>query len=404
MRSQRVGNGHRLTGIFSLSLCLALLGIIILGVTERTDAASVTGSLPEIKVFSAAPLTLPDGSSSLYTFVVSGATNMRVVEAGEIIKEINSPPDTTLNGTVKGRTTYEIRVDSINTFDTVLIAKNGSGEQKKTLTLSFATVLPQQSTSLAPGSDNQTKARTPKWGPQSSTSPTIAASTLSITTRDAPQFAKCPTNCNNCLRPDEAAARGFTQRCSEQPCYYSPDNQQKWYCYSEPKGWCCKEGQAGQAGQVVEATKSECAQAGGGYWSTDKNEAIQACQPLGWCCRNGQIAQTTRAECSQVGGQYWSTDKNETIQACQPVGWFCSGGSLYQGTQAQAAQAGANWYATQAQAAQACQPPCWCCSGGKVYQTTQAACTRAGGACYSTESQATAACRGAGTLTPKLVR
>lgn len=382
-----------------------MLGIIIPGTAERTDAASAIGSPPEIKLFSAVPLILPDGGSALYTFVVSGATNLKVVEAGEIIKEINSPPDTTLNGNVRGRTTYEIRIDSINTFDTVLIAKNGSGEQKKTLTISFATLLPPQSATLVPPvSDNQTKVRTPKWGPQSSASPTITTSILSITTRDAPQFAKCPTNCNYCLRPDEAAARGFTQRCSEQPCYYSPDNQQKWYCYSEPKGWCCKEGQAGQVGQVTEATKSECAQAGGNYWSTDKNEAIQACQPAGWCCRNGQIAQTTRAECSQVGGEYWSTDKNETIQACQPVGWFCSGGNVYQGTQAQAAQAGATWYSSQAQAAQACQPACWCCSGGKVFQTTPAACARSGGACYSTQSQAASACRGAGTLTPNLVR
>ena len=115
MRSWNSGNSQRLTGIFRLCLCLAVAGIIILGAADRTDAASATGGLPVINVFSADPITLKDGDSATYTFEVSGSTDMKVTEDGVIIKEIKSPPNTTLKGTVKGNTTYEIRTNNINT-------------------------------------------------------------------------------------------------------------------------------------------------------------------------------------------------------------------------------------------------------------------------------------------------
>jgi len=38
-----------------------------------------------------------------------------------------------------------------------------------------------------------------------------------------------------CLKPDEAANLGYTEKCSEEPCNYSLDDQQFWYCYSKPE-------------------------------------------------------------------------------------------------------------------------------------------------------------------------
>jgi hypothetical protein len=387
MRVSNFRAAYRFTSIFRLCLCIAVIGVIILVAADRTIAAtSVSGSPPEIKIFSADPLTLKDGGAALYTFVVSGATDMQVTEAGAIIKSISGPSSTNLKGTVKGRTTYQIRIGNSNTFETVLVARNRSGVQKKTLTLSFETKLPSKSAAGSTGqagSDNQTKARTPKWGPQSLSSASFTRATTS--THNAPKFAECSSNCNYCLRPDEAAARGFTQKCSEALCYYSPDNQQKWYCYSKPATvWCCHDG------KVVETTKEKCAEAGGTYYATEA-EAVKACQQvIGWYCSGGKVSQGTQAQARQVGAA-WYTTEAEANRAC--MGWYCSGGNVYPGTQSQAAQAGAAWYTTQAEATKACEQACWCCTSGRYGQTTTDACAKMGGTCYSTQSRAAAGCQ-----------
>jgi hypothetical protein len=416
---------HQLTGISRLLLCLVVFSIIILGSDESFAAAAPTGSPPEIRVFSAAPSTLKDGSSALYTFVVSGATNLQIIEAGAVIKTISSPASTNLNGAARGRTTYQIRTGNSNQFETLLIAKNSSGEQKKTLTLMFETKLNPASTGLFPaGSDNKTAARTPKWGPQSSgQAPFTAssASTVSTLSNWPPQFAQCPASCNYCLRPDDAAARGFTQRCSDQPCYYSPDNKQKWFCYSKPPTvWCCKDGKA------YETTKEDCALAGGSSYATEAEaikacqqvvgwycsggnvyqgtqaqanqagatlyasqaEAVQVCQRLaaGYCCRDGQVGQTTQSQCAQLGGDWYAT-QSQAIQACQAAGYCCRDGQVGMATQGQCSQYGGTWYSTQAAASRACQPAYWCCNNGQVYQTN----TYSTG-CYKTLAEAQQAC------------
>ncbi len=383
MRSWNSGNNKRLAGIFRLCLCLVVAGIIILGAADRTTAASsAAGSLPVINVFSANPLTLKDGDSAKYMFEVSGSLDMKVVENGVMIKEIKSPANTRLKGTVMGMTTYEIRSNNSNKFETTLEATNSTGTQIKTLTLSFVTVLPPISATQSAGpkgSDN----RTPLWGPQRS-APASSTSSTALSPHNespyVPTFAACPGDCN-CLTPDQAAQYGFTQKCSEQRCF-SADNGVKSYCYSEPSGWFCS------GGKVQPGTKAQATQAGA-TWYANQADAVQACQPVGWCCRGGQIAQTTQARCSLAGGDYWSTDENQVIQACQQMlGWFCSGGQVYQGSQAQAAQAGATWYANQAQALRACQQTYWCCRNGEVYQSTSPA-----EGCYTTQAQAVQACQ-----------
>ena len=387
MRLSGFGWVHSMNSPLRLCLCLAVVGVIILGAAERTAASSATGSLPEIKVFSAEPLTLKDGGSALYTFVVLDATNIQLIEAGEIIKEINGLPSTTYKGKATGRTTYQIRTGSSNTFDTILVARNGNGKEVKTLTLSFDTKLQPKTTSLIPpvSGSASTTARTPKWGPQSSASVPSTPSDTSPASNWPPQFAKCPSGCDYCLKPEDAASHGFTQRCSEQPCYYSPDKTQNWYCYSQSATvWCCS-----RDGKVYQATKDQCAQAGGSGYATEA-EATRACQPVGgYCCKDGQIVKATKTQCAEAGGSYWSTDQGQAMQACESPGYCCRNGQLTPATQSQCAQVGGYWYATQAEAIERCQKVTyWCCSNGQVYQTTN---YTAG--CYATQAEALQACK-----------
>jgi len=399
MRLSGFGWVRSMNSPLRLCLCLVLVCLITTGATGGTAGFSANGKPPEIVLLEVASLVLNDGDAALYTFVVKGATKIEVIEAGNTIKEINNPSSATLKGTANGLPAYAIQTGDSNTFNTVLLASNGSGQVLGMVTLSFAT-LP-----TAAGQpwlmDNKTAPRSPKWLAQLSLPP-ISARSTSATPGSEPVFFKCPDGCPYCLTPDDAASRGFTQKCSDERCYYSPDEKQNWWCYSEPVGYCCKAGQAGQVGQVVEATKSKCAQTGGA-WYLNQTDAIQACQPVGYCCRDGQIAQITKTQCAQVGGSYWSTNRNEAIQACQPMGYCCRDGQVYTATQAQCNQTGGSYWSTnQAQTAERCRPQtCWCCAYGKVYQTTQAQCIQSGGTCYSTQSQADAGCRQTTPTTPK---
>ncbi|HEX76259.1 MAG TPA: hypothetical protein G4O12_06725 [Dehalococcoidia bacterium] len=357
-----------MNSILRLCLCLILIGLIAAGATMCTERSErgmllpgvqvcqaandggyaqyfADGKPPDIRLFEAKPLELDTDDSAIYTFVVRRATKVQIIEAGNTIKDIINPSAATLKGTVKGLTASAIQTGDSNTFDAVLKAINESGEVDERVTLSFVTELPSKPAPLIPPVSLSAPPRSPQWKEQYSLP--LPTQPMSTTTHNEPDFFKCPSNCNYCLKPDEAASLGFTQRCSEQLCYYSPDNQQKWYCYSEPEGWCCKDN------KVIQATKTECARLGGD-WYANQAEAVRACQPMCWCCAGGKVGQIPQTECAQIGG------------AC---------------------------YSTQAQAMQACQPMCWCCAGGKVVQTTQTQCTQMGGACYATQAEATRACQ-----------
>jgi hypothetical protein len=411
MRLSGFGWVRSMNGILGLCLCLILIGLIAGGViicTERSERGillpgvqvcqaandggyaqySADGNPPDIQLFKAEPLELGTEDSAIYTFVVKSATKVQIIEAGNTIKEIINPSAATLKGTVKGLTAAAIQTGDSNTFDVVLKAMNESGEVEGKVTLSFTAELPPKPTSLIPPvSANQTPPRSPQWKEQYSSS--LPTQPTSTTTRNEPEFFKCPSNCNYCLKPDEAASLGFTQRCSEQPCYYSPDNQQKWYCYSEPEGWCCKDN------KVSQATKTECNRLGG-YWYANQAEAVQACQPMCWCCVDGKVGQIPQTQCAQMGGACYSTQA-EATRACQQMVtcWCCADGKVGQIPQTQCAQMGGACYTTQAEATRACQQmaTCWCCAGGKVFQSTKTQCAQMGGACYATQAEATKACQ-----------
>jgi hypothetical protein len=435
MKLSGFGKVRSMNSVVGWCLCLVLIGLITAGAAESmlpndVDAASaaIGGNEPVIQVFVAAPMVLDTAdSAAVYTFKVKRATNVQISEAGTNIKNISNPSGAALNGTADGLPASAITPDDSGKFVCTIVASNEYGTDTKALELSIAT--PAQPAGQSGSSDNKTEPRSPKWLAQVFTLRTTTPSTP--TTANKPEFLKCPDGCPYCLTPEDAASRGFTQKCSDERCYYSPDEKQNWWCYSEPVGYCCKAGQAGQVGQVMEATKSKCAQVGGA-WYTTQAEATRACQPVGWCCAGGQVGQTTQAQCAQVGGA-WYTNQAQAMERCQPMGYCCSNGKVGQTTQTQCAQVGGAWYTNQAQAMERCQPmgyccqngqvysasqaqcaqvggtyytnqsqaiescrqaaTCWCCAGGKVYQTTKTQCAQSGGTCYSTQSQADAACR-----------
>jgi len=374
--------------VFRLCMCLMLVGVVIFGAADRTAAASTAASLPEIRAFNANPLILPDGGHAVYMFEVYDATKIQVVEAGEIINEYSGPPATTSKGQATGRTTYQIRSGSGNTFEAILIARNAGGEQKKTLTLSFETKRqPKAGSLIPPVSDIATaKKKEGKLGPQT----LVPAASIALSTL-APwphQFAKCPSGCYACLKPEDAAARGLARKCLDQPCYFSPDKQQYWYCYGEPEGWCCKDG------KITPATQLQCKESAGDWYATEA-EAMKACESAEcWCCTNGRYGQTTADACAKTYGTCYATQA-QASERCLASGWFCSSGKVYQGSQSQAAQAGAAWYATQAEATRACAVPltCWCCTNGRYGQTTTVSCANMGGTCYATQAQASERCQ-----------
>jgi hypothetical protein len=351
--------------------------------------AAIAGNEPVIQVFKANPMVLDTATSAaVYTFKVKRATNVAINEAGTNIKNISNPTLATLNGTADGLPASAIPTDASGNFVAVLIASNDNGSVQAELTLSLAKELLSAGPPAGQSGETggRTGQRTPLWGP-----PTRAplTSTPSNIINEEPKFFKCPSDCDHCLKPDEAANTGYTQRCSAELCYYSPDKQQKWYCYKPTPGWCCANE------KVSQSIKSECDRMQG-YWSTSQADAVDACQPKGFCCLNGQIYYpATEAQCAQRGGSNWSTNQAQVMERCQPPCYCCLNGQVFQTTnQAQCTQSGGFCYSSLAQAMERCQPPtCWCCLRGQVYQTTQTQCAQSGGACYSTQSEAAAGCR-----------
>jgi len=352
MKTVNYGRSQWLNSPLSLSLCLILVCLITTGATGGSGGLS--GNEPTIPLFTADSLVLDDGSFAVYKFVVKGATEIDVIEAGDNIKSINNPSAHTLKGTVNGMPANAIQTGGSNTFEAIIYARNDFGEVEKRLMLSFATELPPPP-APPPADSSSTAPITPQWGdPYSSPRSTQPTTSTTAQLPWPPDFAQCPSDCPYCLTPDKAASRGFTQTCLDQPCYYPPDNQQKWYCYSEPEGWCCV---GGHGGQVSQATKTECTQMSGD-WYADQSQAMQACQEMCWCCRHqdGAVGYVTVNECRQMG-------------TC---------------------------HATQYEAQQVCQQmaPCWCCVNGQVGQVSQAQCLQMGGCCHNTQAEAVRECQG----------
>jgi hypothetical protein len=433
MGKQGFARIHRFSGIFRLCMCLVLVGIIISGAAAPAAAASAGGSLPVIKMFIGDPPIVPDGGHVKYKFEVYDGTKIQIWENGVILNEYSGPPGTMSRGETSGMTTYQIRSGPRDTFEAMLIASNAGGIQKKTLTLTFATKSKPKPPSLIPPVSADRTGNKNRWGPPtsapvsltSSAGPAMLPEASVVPAPNDPDFFKCPSDCDHCLTPDEAAGQGLTKKCSEKPCYFSPNKDKNWYCYSAAKGWCCKDG------KVTPASEAECKEKGGFYWSTDQGQVIKACQPevgwfcsgnkvyqgtssqaaqagvtlyateveatkaceqMCWCCAGGRYGQTTKDACDKMYGTCFATQA-QASEGCLPLGWFCSGNKVYPGTSTQAAQAGVPWYATEAEATKACEQQCWCCTSGRYGQTTADACAKTYGTCYPTQAKAKELCQ-----------
>lgn len=404
MGKQGFAGIYRFKGILGLCMWLVVVCLVIAGLP-----GCVPGGGPKIQSLTSDIPTLQDGGIATYSYRILDADGFQLTEAGNVIAVSRGPLSSTYDGITRGLPGNTWRAGNDDTVKVVLVATRGQAKDEKTLVLKFSSALPAKLEATADGipwSDN----RVPLWGPPTTApvSPTSPASTATLpessTTPYPPDFFKCPDSCSHCLTPDEAASLGFNAKCSDQPCYFSPNKDKLWYCYSEPAGYCCKRGPAGMAGQVIEATKSQCAGSGGDFWSLSEGEAIKACLPTGYCCREGQIGgPMTKDQCALVGGSFWSPSQAEVIQACQPVGYCCSNNQVT-GPVTQSQCAGL-WSTSQAAAMQACQPKCYCCvrpgtsplsraapAPGRVFETTPSACAAQGGSCSSTMEEAQRAC------------
>ncbi len=405
-----------MNSVTGLCLCLVLICLATAGAIAYTNqsytgvriaqaeplqqnevdyALSAVAGGPVIQVWKAAPMELTTADAfAVYTFKVNRATDVSITEAGANIKNINNPSGAALNGTADGLPASAIAADASGQFICTIVATNENGTATKSLTLSFSKEL--LATGQLPGQSEepggQTGQRTPQWGPLMRASIT---SPLSNIINKEPKFFKCPSDCDHCLKPDEAASKGYTQRCSEELCYYSPPENQKWYCFKPTPGWCCTNG------KINPSTKDECDRLQG-YWSTSQADAVDACQPRGACCLNGQIYYPyTKNQCAQMYGTFYS-NVTEAKERCQPPCYCCLNGQVYQTSQAQCTQSGGFCYDSLSVAQGRCQPQtCWCCLKGQISEMTQTQCTQYGGACYSTQSQAAAACRSQGETVPR---
>lgn len=352
----------------SVCLCLVLVGVIIVGVAGCDQQQEV--NLPYISDFKYQTTQYDDpalkyGEAASYMIKVNNAEEILLYEAGVLIAKWNGPPSGTHTHkiTFTGMPSNAIPTEDGN-FEARLVVSNKKGKLEKKLMLSVDTAIASKPAPPANGQPGAPKNKS-YWLDQRflPVPPRELPASTMPQTEYPPQFADCPAGCDYCLKPDEAASRGFTQKCSDELCYYSPGQKEKWYCYKAPEGWCCL---GGHGGQVSQATKTEC-EKDGGAWYADQSLAMQACQETCWCCRqDGAVGNVNVNECLRVG-------------TC---------------------------YDTQYQAQQACQPEtCWCCipgpaAGGNVSQTTQNQCAGMGGTCYSTQGAAVSACGGDGGRLP----
>ena len=370
-----------------LLLCLAVVAAPTLGAADVATAATVGMSPPEIVLFSAQPMVLADGAFAVYNFEVKNATGIKLLEAGETINEFNGPPTGLYKGKANGRTTYQIRKAGMNSFAAILVAVNSGSSQQRSLTLSFASKFQQLDGAQTPPADIPlAKLRKPEWLAQTSLLTPTGPAIGQLVSTYPPPFEKCTKDCDYCLQPDEAAAKGFTQQCSKGPCYYSPDKQQYWYCYSKPVTvWCCLDG------KVSEITKDMCYKKGGTAYPTEAL-ALKACDAQGYCCKDGKVGPTLRSRCQEAGGAWYASEK-EAIDGCQSLVWCCLNGTPVQTTKEACASRGGTGYATQAEALKYCQQQGYCCINGNVSPAPlQARCLASGGAWFLTEKEAIDAC------------
>lgn len=114
------------------------------------------------------------------------------------------------------------------------------------------------------------------------------------------------------------------------------------------QGWCCA------YGKLSQTSRQDC-ERNHGFFSHDRNEAMQKCQRLGWCCLQGNVFETTQDKCARRQG-FFSLDRNEAIQKCQRLGWCCVDGNVFETTQDQCARRKGFFSLNRKEAQRKCSP------------------------------------------------
>jgi hypothetical protein len=240
MRLSGFGWVNSKKSLLRLCLCLVLVGVITAGAVAFTAMSStgeklptvqmcqaaplqqneagyapsaIAGNKPSIDVFKATPMVLDTPSSAaVYTFKVKNATNVQINEAGANIKTISNPSGAALQGTATGLPASAIATDDSGKFITVLTASNDNGSDQAELTLSLSEKLLASRLPAGQSEEtgNQNSKYKPTWGPL--IYHPVTPNPTTTTTLNEPKFFECPSDCDHCLRPDEAASQGFAQR------------------------------------------------------------------------------------------------------------------------------------------------------------------------------------------------
>jgi hypothetical protein len=232
----------------SIIVSLVVLCLIAAGAIGCDEELSKDGGLPEIVSFQANP-PINEGDPISYTFEVKNATKIRLIEAGETIKEIDGLSSGIYKGAATGQAPSTVLTSDDGTLDAVLEASNEQGTVKKTATLSGSAVLKPNATQ--PPINNGWADRpcptgcgcmTPQALPPCGSGCQCAIECqgpLNPTTKYCYRIPVQPCDTANgctCMEPSHVPPNYI--RCSDNLCAANPDK----YCYRPacPLGTTCK--------------------------------------------------------------------------------------------------------------------------------------------------------------------
>jgi len=200
---------HHIGHFISVPIILCIVTAVTIGCGIQ---ASFSDKIPQIIYFEAVTPATGEAGSVNYSFKVNNARHLKILEANEIIREIDIPFSestgggeryyASYSGIATGKPAAIVLTDTgqIKIPDVVMIASNDYGKVEKKITQSGSALL-----------------RPVGW------------------------LHDCPTGCH-CMRPDAAQLQGLTNQCSPDPCYRPVINTNPLqygsyrYCYSAPAG------------------------------------------------------------------------------------------------------------------------------------------------------------------------
>ena len=177
--------GKQATITISVILGFIVLCTIAVAVIGCEKQVSNVEMLPEIVSFQANP-PINSRNPVSYTFEVKNATEIRLIEAGYTIKEINSLSSNIYKGAVTGQVHSAVPTSDNYTLDAVLEASNEYGKVEKKITQSGSQLL-----------------RPVGW------------------------IHDCTPPCI-CMTPSQAQSENMTSQCSPDPCY-RPFGWRSWF-------------------------------------------------------------------------------------------------------------------------------------------------------------------------------